>query len=678
MKQLLGVKLGIMIWLLASISGCDRLATVEKEVLPDGVQIARYGSWKSPITAEDVYGSSDDIVELQAIDDGIYFIQSDAALQGRRSVKKLNIDGTVTDVINADFDVRTRVNEYGGAPMLGIGQSLFASKFSDQRLYRIAPNQEPVPLTPLKTRYSDCIFQNRGARLICVQEDHRQKGDPVTRLVGINVSYADKTKVLVSGADFYSSPILSPDQQQMAWISWKHPNMPWDNTELWVADIDPKGEIVHPRRLISNLKGSITQPLFSPDGHLYFVADFNNWWNLYRINDKGRAEIVYDHEAEFAVPDWKMGNHNYAFESPTSLIASYSSKGAAGLVRIDMTTGVAEPIDVDFAEITQVIKGFDGVYFVGEKETPEKGIYKVQGNTAKQVYSLSVPEVDSDYISHGESMSFKSGNKATAYGYFYGPKNPDFRGAEGTRPPLLVMLHSGPTNKASRAYRRDIQYWTSRGIAVFDLNYRGSSGFGRKYRDSLYGNWGKYDSEDAVRAAGYLVNKGLVDGTKLAIKGFREEGLSALSALAFYNTFKAGVIFSGISNAELFEKETHKFESSYIKRLVGKDNYYHDHTALFYLKGLAEPLLFIQGMNEYMIPAEQSKYIYKQLKNKGVPIAYMEFEGDSPELVTMKSKMDILHSELSFYGQVFGFTPAGNVATLKFDNAKNLPPMPGK
>ncbi|MCL1126590.1 S9 family peptidase [Shewanella surugensis] len=675
MKQLLSARLGVIIWLLSSMTGCERLAQVEKEVVPEGVQVARYGSWESPLTAEDVYGLSDDITELQSIDDGIYFIQSDAAQQGRKSVKKLNIDGTVTDVINADFDVRTRVNEYGGAPVLGIGQSLFASKFSDQRLYRIAPNQEAVALTPLKTRYADCIFQTRGARLICVQEDHRQTGEPVTRLVGINVSYADKTKTLVSGADFYSSPILSPDQTHMAWIAWQHPNMPWDKTELWMADVDPKGEIVNPHRLIADSKGSITQPIFSPDGILYFVADFNNWWNLYRMNAKGRAEIVYDHEAEFAVPDWKMGNHNYAFESPTSLIASYSSKGVAGLVRVNIDTGVAEPIDVDFAEITQVIKGFDGVYFVGAKETPEKGIYKVQGRMAQLIYSPPLPVMDDDYISRGESMSFKSGNKKTAYGYFYPPKNPDFRGKEGIRPPLLVMLHSGPTNKASRAFRRDIQYWTSRGIAVFDLNYRGSSGFGRRYRNSLYGNWGKYDAEDAVRAAGFLVNKGLVDGTKLSIKGFREEGLSALSALAFYNTFKAGVIYSGISNVALFEKETHKFEASYIKHLVGKDNYYHDHTALFYLKGLAEPLLFIQGLNDIMIPAEQSKFIYKELKDKGVPIAYMEFKGDSPNLVTMKSKIEILHSELSFYGQVFGFTPAGNVTKLKFDNAKNLPPM---
>ncbi|WP_299495319.1 prolyl oligopeptidase family serine peptidase [uncultured Shewanella sp.] len=673
MKQLLGAKLGLMIWLLTSISGCERLATVEKEVLTEGVQVARYGSWESPLTAEDVYGMSDDITELQTIDDGIYFIQSDASLQGRKSVKKLNTDGTVTEVISADFDVRTRVNEYGGAPVLGIGQSLFASKFSDQRLYRIAPNQEPVALTPLKTRYADCIFQTRGARLICVQEDHRKKGEPVTRLVGINVSYADKTKVLVSGADFYSSPILSPDQKHMAWIAWQHPNMPWDKTELWMADVDPKGNIVRPRRLIANLKGSITQPLFSPDGRLYFVADFNNWWNLYRINDKGRAEIVYDHEAEFAVPDWKMGNHNYAFESPTSLVASYSRKGAAGLVRINIETGIAEPIDVDFAEITQVIKGFDGVYFVGEKETPEKGIYKVQANLAQLVYSPPFPEIDSDYISHAQSMSFKSGNKKMAYGYFYSPKNPKFRGAEGTRPPLIVMLHSGPTNKASRAYRRDIQFWTSRGIAVFDLNYRGSSGFGRQYRNSLYGNWGKYDSEDAVRAAGFLVNKGLVDGTKLAIKGFREEGLSALSALAFYNTFKAGVIYSGISNVELFEKETHKFEASYIKRLVGKDNYYHDHTALFYLKGLAEPLLFIQGMNDYVIPAEQSKYIYKELKNKGVPIAYLRLQNDLSAEAIIKTKANILQSELSFYGQVFGFIPVGKLNQLQLDNVKNLP-----
>ncbi|ABZ77418.1 peptidase S9 prolyl oligopeptidase active site domain protein [Shewanella halifaxensis HAW-EB4] len=661
---------------LFTLIGCDnaskRSEVITTEPAIEGSRVAEYGSWASPVTPEDVYDLTDDITDVRATSQGIYFVQSNADNEDKKGVYRLELDGTASKVVSSNFDIRSRVHEYGGSPFVAIGSSLFATKFSDQILYRIAPNQAPFPLTPNGTRHAGCISNPKASRLICVREDHRGKGEPVNSLVGINLSYADEGNTLISGADFYSKPVLSPDQSQLAWVSWNHPNMPWDQTQLWIADLDSKGVIVNPRQINTELKGSITQPLFSPTGQLYFIADFNNWWNIYRLDVQLETEMVLEKQAEFAVADWKMGQSSYAFENEHSLIASFSHEGVAQLIRIDTLSGIVEPIAVDFAEIAHVTQSENEVLFVGGKETPEKGIYKVQGRFAQLVYAPKLPVMDPNFISRAQSLSFKTGDNQTAYGYLYQPKNPNFQGPKDHEPPLVMMMHPGPTAKASRAFRRDIQYWTSRGFAVFDVNYRGSTGFGRDYRNSLYGNWGKSDVEDAVRAAGFLVNSGHVDGRKLAIRGNRAGGFTALSAVAFYSTFGAGVSYSGISDMEEFKRHSHKFESHYLMRLLGNMDNYHRRSAMSNIKGLNEPLLLIQGVNDSLIPAEQSLIIYQAVKRKGVPVAYLEFNEDAANRVSAKSKKLALEAELSFYGQIFGFTPAGSLPALAIENIDNL------
>lgn len=654
------------------IAGCEQPALKHEVDKKSGREVADYASWRSPITAEDVSTPSDEFGELQSVNGGIYFIQSQAHLGGKVGIKRLDGDHVVSDVVSADFDVRSKVNEYGGSPFLGIGQTLFVSKADDQLLYRIAPNQAPVPLTAPGTRHADCVAYPKGSRIICVREDHRGSGEPKTSLVALNLNFAGEGEEMISGADFYSSPRVSPDHTQLAWIVWQHPNMPWDNTELWVGNLDPKGGVHQPKRLITEMEGAITQPLYSPDGQLYFVADFNNWWNLYRIGKNGKVEHVLDLDAEFAVPDWKLGNHNYAFESANTIIASYQRNGEVSLIRVYLDTGNKESIAVDFGEISQLISGEDGVYFVGDKITPEKGIYKVTGRGIELIYAPNLPAFNPNFISRAESISFDSGNGELVYGYFYGPKNPAFTAPNDTRPPLLVMLHSGPTSKASLAFRRDIQYWTSRGFAVMDLNYRGSSGFGRDYRRSIYGRWGQADVEDAVRAAGYLVNKGWVDGTKLAIRGNSAGGLTVLSALAFYNTFKAGVSYSGISDIEVLKQDLHKFESYYVTQLIGKDSESKRRSPMNNLSGLTEPLLLIQGGKNPIVSDKQSKLIYTALKNSGVPTAYLFFDGEDYTLRDPKNRAAAMEAELSFYGSVFGFTPAGDIPELTLMNAEHL------
>lgn len=431
-----------------------RLFQVEPPEQPrdkrSGRLIADYGSWHSVLSAKQVYAPSDSFGVLRPMEGGLYFTQADAERGGKVGVNKLTPKGEVASIIAPEFDVKSRVHEYGGAPVLAIGNSLFAVKSDDQRLYRIAPNQAPVALTPADTRHADCVSYPKGSRIICVREDHRQAGDPTASIVALNLNFENEGEPLVSGSDFYAAPRVSPDNRQLAWISWQQPNMPWDNTELWVADLDPKGGINNPRRLFANLKGAITQPLYSPGGELYVVADFNNWWNLYRITPEGDAQPVLELAGEFARPDWLLGNHSYAFESEEQLIASVQTEGRTYLLRLHTQLGISESIAAEFAEVTQVVKGPDGVYFIGSKVTPEKGIYRIRGRGVEWVYGPRVTPLDPRYISRAEYIQFISDiSGLPVYGYFYGPMNPDYIAPDDQRPPLIVMLHGGPTWRAS-------------------------------------------------------------------------------------------------------------------------------------------------------------------------------------------------------------------------------------
>ena len=640
--------------------------------------VAPYGSWRSPLLSSQVFSYSDDIGELQSIGNAIYFSQANGNEGGKININRLESDGRVMQVVPAEFNVGSKVHEYGGAAFLAIGQSVFATKRADQLFYRFAPNQAPLSLTPNGTRHADCISYPKGSRIICVREDHRNEGDPKASLVTINLNFPGEGDILVKDHDFIAAPTISPDNTQLAWVTWEHPNMPWDKTALWLGNLDRKGQLHNVRQVAKDQSGSITQPLFSPDGQLYFVADFNNWWNIYRLSDSGTVELVHKQDADFAVPDWHLGNHNYAFETPSTIIGSYIHNGEASLLRINVNSNITEKIAVDFGEISQVVQGADGVYFVGAKETPEKGIYRVAGRGVSLMYAPSLPSLAPQYISRARNISFSTGKNETAWGYFYQPVNPDFVALNDTRPPLIIMLHGGPTTKASLAYRSDIQYWTSRGFAVLDLNFRGSSGFGRAYRQALYGNWGKADVEDAVNAARYLSGKGLVDGSKMAIQGGSAGGLTVFSALAFYDVFQAGVAYSGISDFETLSQETHKFESGYLDHLIGplatSKEVYRERSPLRHLDGLNEPMLMMQGTRDAIVAPAQTQRIYDGLKARGVPVALVRFEGEGHGSWKPDSRARGLEAELSFYGQIFGFTPADKIPTLVIENTHSLAP----
>ncbi|WP_028772414.1 S9 family peptidase [Shewanella waksmanii] len=664
----------ILLIALLGLTACEPYSDEFEIDAHSGLKVASYGSWPSPINASDVYDLADEFGELQSIDDALYFVQSDAQFGGGYGIYRLSEAG-ITNVVDAQFNVQSTVHEHGGSPFVGIGNTLFASKADDQRLYRIAPNQPPFPLTPLGTRHADCVGVDKGTQLICIREDHRDPNDVIATIEAINLNFADEGTTLVSGGDFYSSLRISPNGKKLVWLSWQQPNMPWDNTTLWMADVDAKGGINNIRQLAKQHQGAISQPMFSPQNELYFVADFDNWWNIYHLSDNGELKQILDMDAEFAVPDWQFGNHNYAFESANAIIASYVTQGRAELIRIFLDTGITESIAVDFGEISQVVSAGGQVMFVGHKVTPEQGIYRVNGPGIELIYTPELPMLDPRFVSRAQHVDFRTGEGSQAYGYFYPPVNPNFVAPNDTRPPLLVLLHDGPTKRASLRFRRDIQFWTSRGFAVMDLNYRGSSGFGRAYRESLYGQWGIADVEDTVRVAGHLVNKGWVDGTQLAIRGSGAGGYTVLSALAFYNTFKAGVAYSAISDLEALSQRTTKFEKGYLAQLIGHDiktaEAYRERSPMSHLSQVQEPLLQIQGSNDPLAPAVRADAIYQSLKQRGVPTALITYQNEGHGLKQPKHKVEALRAELSFYGQVFGFKPAGKGIELKIDNLDN-------
>lgn len=668
----------LLTWL---ILGCEPkqepAAPVSAEFEPVAAQ---YGTWASPLLAADVYASSDELLELRAVGDLIYFSLFDGN-SGTTTIRRLENDGKVTAVVPDGFDVGSRVHEYGGGDFLGIGQSLFASAKGDQLFYRFAPNQPPLALTPNGTRHGDCISYPKGSRIICVREDHRKPGTPVASLVTINLNFAGEGDTFVEGHDFISSPAINSDNSQLAWLTWENPAMPWDNTRLWLGELDRKGRL-HSPKIVAGTEGNvaITQPMFGPDGRLYFIADYDDWWNLYRLGEDGKPELLLKKAADFAGPAWRLGERNYAFEGDNNIIASYIHNGEAGLIRLHLDTGAAEDIAVDFGEIKQLTGGRDGVYFIGNKVTTEKGIYRVSGRGVELVFTPELAALDPRYISRAQSISFATGDNMRAWGYFYWPRNPSFKGLVDSRPPLLVKLHGGPTAKASLAYRSDIQYWTSRGFAVLDLNYRGSSGFGRAYRQSLYGNWGKADVDDAINAARFLVNKGWVDGSRMAITGSSAGGLTVLSALAYDGTFKAGVSRAGISDLELLAGETHKFEKNYLDQLIGpiathRDVYRH-RSPIHQLDHLNKPLLLLQGLQDTVVPPNQTLDIHKALVKNRVPVALLTFADENHNHWKDGNLIKALEYELSFYGQVFGFSPADTLPALNLQNPEPVPVSP--
>ena len=638
-------------------------------------QTAPYGSWKSPITSDVIVSKS---IRLGgAVLDGktIYWSESRPQEGGRTVVVCQGAADDSLDITPAPYNARTRVHEYGGGAYWVSEGELFFTNFADQRLYRQPPGQAPKPLTAEGAyRYADGRVDRGRDRIICVREDHSNSNQEAINTI-VSISLADGSQtVLVQGNDFYSTPRLSPDGSRLCWITWNHPDMPWDSTELWVAAIDDSGSLLTPQKVAGGSEESIFQPEWSPDGVLYFIGDATGWWNLYRWRGgadpalpTGSAEPVYPLEAEFGAPQWGFGIATYGFASDRSLICSYIKDGIQHLGHLDLATRQLQNIETPYSSYGGIKAGNGFVVFMGGSSHRPAALVRLNLTTgaATVLKRASELEIERGYLSTPEVLAFPTTDDLTAYGIYYPPQNQDFVAPEGERPPLLVKSHGGPTAATSASFNPSIQYWTSRGIAVLDVNYGGSTGYGRAYRERLKGKWGIVDIDDCVNGAKFLVAKGLADPEKLAIDGGSAGGYTTLGALTFRDVFKAGASYYGVSDMGALAQDTHKFESRYLDSLVGpypeQKDLYDRRSPINFTDQLSCPVIFLQGDEDKIVPPNQAEMMVSALKEKGIPVAYLLFEGEQHGFRKAENIKRSLDAELYFYGRVLGFELADTV-----------------
>jgi dipeptidyl aminopeptidase/acylaminoacyl peptidase len=627
--------------------------------------VAPYGSWKSPITSDLIVANSIRLGEIRLEGETVYWSEGRPTEGGRSVVVKRSPDGQITDLTPAPFNARTRVHEYGGAAFNVFNGTLYFSNFADQRLYR-----QTEAFTPeANLRYADAIWDAQRDRLICICEDHTQGSEPVNKIVAVSPAIA----TLVSGNDFYASPRLSPDGSRLAWITWNHPNMPWDGTELWMAEVTAAGTLGEPQKIAGSLTESIFQPEWSPDGALYFISDRTQWWNLYRWRN-GQVEPLCSKAAEFGLPQWVFGMTTYGFESADHLICTYVENGVQHLARLQTQTLELSEITTPYDSISglQVTSGWAA--FIGGSTTAPSAIVRLNLSTgdSEVLRRSSDIAVDPGYLSIPQVLEFPTENGLTAYGFYYTPHNQDYQAPEGDRPPLLVKSHGGPTAATSASFNPGIQYWTSRGIAVLDVNYGGSTGYGRAYRERLKGQWGIIDVDDCVNGAKYLAAQGLVDGDRLCIDGGSAGGYTTLAALAFRDVFKAGASYYGVSDLRALATDTHKFESRYLDGLIGaypeQEDLYRARSPIYAIDQLDCPLIFFQGDEDKIVPPNQAEMMVEALKAKGLPVAYVLYEGEQHGFRKAENIKRTLDGELYFYARVFGFELADEVEAVTIEN----------
>ena len=640
-------------------------------------EVAPYGSWRSPVSSGLIVRGLVGLSEVMVDNEDVYWMESRPNEDGRNVVVRRTPDGSTEDVTPRPFNARTRVHEYGGGDFAVHDGTVYFSNFADQRIYRRPPSGEPQPLTrETGRRFADMLVDPARNRLVAVREDHAGEArEPVNEVVGVNLENGDET-VLVSGNDFYSSPRPSPDGGRLAWLTWNHPNMPWDGAELMVCDVGADGHPENIGRVAGGRDESIFQPEWSPDGTLCFVSDRTGWWNLYRLS-RGSIGPLCEKEAEFGLPQWIFGMSTYAFVSSGRIACSYTDRGGSHLALLDTQTGDFEPVETPYSSIAYVRAdaATGDVVFRGGSPTEFACIVRLDPSTGDHEIlrrSGARIEIDPGHLSVPEPVEFPTENDLTAYAFFYAPKNRDYAAPEGELPPLLVMSHGGPTAATSSSLDLEIQYWTSRGIAVLDVNYGGSTGYGREYRRRLDGEWGVVDVEDCANGAKYLAARGLVDGGRLMITGGSAGGYTTLCALAFTDTFAAGASHFGVSDVEELAKETHKFESRYLDGLIGpypeRADLYRERSPIHYADRLSCPVIFFQGLEDKVVPKEQAETMFAALRAKGLPVAYVPFEGEQHGFRRAENIRRALDGELYFYARIFGFDLGDTVEPVTIEN----------
>ncbi|MFC4454162.1 S9 family peptidase [Deinococcus sonorensis] len=637
-----------------------------------------YGAWPSPLTPDAITAGTVGLGGIAVDGPDVYWLEERPSEAGRSVLVRRTPDGAVTDVTPAPSNVRTRVHEYGGRCYVVQDGTVSFSSFTDDRLYRLAPGQEPEPLTPpLDVRYADPTPDLQRQRLIVVREDHRSGDhDPGNALVAVSVGEANPEggTVLASGADFYAAPRLSPDGTRLAWVEWDHPNMPWDDTRLMLASVEPDGSLTAPQCVAGGPGESVAEPRWSPGGVLHFVSDRSGWWNLYRLRS-GVAEALYPMEAEFTRPHWVFGVAQYTFLQEEQLVCAYDQGGRTQLARLEHQDGrwVLLPLLVPFTDASSLQAMNGAVVLLAGAPDRAPCIARVTlGGEVEVLRESARFPLSADDISVPEAVEVPTEDGQFVHAFLYRPRNRRAQGPLGERPPLLVISHGGPTGATTAVLDPAVQFWTTRGFAVLDVNYSGSTGFGRAYRERLKGQWGVLDVQDCVSAAQYVAARGDADPERLAITGGSAGGYTTLCALTFHDVFAAGASHYGVSDVEALAQETHKFESRYLDSLIGpypQDRARYEARSPIHFTGqLRRPVVFFQGLDDRVVPPNQARTMYEAVRAQGLPTALLEFPGEGHGFRRAENIRAALEGELQFYGQVFGFTPPGLSTTLEIVN----------
>lgn len=635
-----------------------------------------YGAWPSPIGPELVASTQVGLSFPQLTETHAYWCEGRPTEGGRVALVRRNAAGGMDELGTPAFNLRTRVHEYGGRAYVAQGDLVVGCEMRSQRLHRLGPGSA-APLTPEsggKLRYADLALDPGRRRVLAVREDHRAGGEAATTLVAVPLDgEPHEGTILTEGHDFFAAPTLSHDARRIAWLSWDHPAMPWDATSLWVAELDPAGGLTDVRKLAGGDDESVMQPLWLADGSLVFASDRSGWWNLWRW-DGQHQRALHALEAEFAGPLWQLGARWFDALDAETLVVTIGEDGFSRLALLHVADGRLEPLAPPTADYGEPSCSGGRVLVLARATDRPPALLVIEPRAGKVEILREAGQlpVEPAWISQARSIRFPSRGRRTVQAFYYPPTSPDCRAPEGELPPLILRSHGGPTSQGTAGLSLALQFWTSRGFAVADVNYGGSTGFGRDYRRLLDGQWGIVDVEDCIAAAEWLVEQKLSDPGRLAIRGGSAAGYTTLCALTFHDIFKAGASHYGIGDLEALAHDTHKFESRYLDRLIGpypeRADLYRARSPIHFTDRLSCPVIFFQGLDDLAVPPNQAEAMVAALLAKGLPVAYLAFAGEGHGFRKAETLIRALEAEHAFFCRIFGIAPSGGLAPLDIEN----------
>lgn len=635
---------------------------------------APYGTWPSIVTTDLVTSGSVGLGSPVIDADTLYWLETRPDEGGRVSLWRQGSDGGREPVTAEPFNVRSRVHEYGGGAYAVRDGIVVFSDFSDGRLHTVRDGRT-TPLTAAGShRYADLRLHPAKGLVLAVREDHSGTGEPVTTIVALSLDGHGNETVLCSGADFYADPELS-DTGELAWTEWNHPAMPWDATRIRRGRLTEDLDVVDVTDVAGGETESAVHPRWAPGGELIFVSDRTDWWNLYALRD-GMVTPLWPDAAEFATPQWAFGDQPYVVLGSRQLLVSRISEGLTSVAILDRDTGTLRPILAEGLYGPLTAGGGRAAAVIEGADRPARlAVVDLSTETWTDIRRAGDQSLPPDWVSAPRAVRWPStlaDVPGEVHGWYYPPTNPTRSAPEGERPPLITLSHGGPTGFADTAFTLSLQYWTSRGFAVLDVNYRGSTGYGRPYRDALRGRWGVVDVADCVDGAAFLADQGLADPARLIVRGGSAGGYTTLQALTTTDVFTAGISFYGVADPEALARDTHKFEARYLDGLIGPYpeaiEIYHERSPILHVDRLSVPLLLLQGSEDAVVPPNQAETMAAAVRAKGLPVAVIMFAGEGHGFRRTDSIKTALEAQLFFLGKVFGFTPADDLPPIPIDN----------